>query len=266
MKAELKRGFTSPLFFLSMAVLFLCLQGYSLPSYCNQWFGEGIEPLELRQSALSMTLGGIFFGGMLLLLPFCASMAYATIQVDDLRSSLMKWSVLRSSIRCYAARKITVAFLCGAIAAGLAFSIHASLWHLLTLPYDPLMYPNHEIGFWQDSFFLEWSTISNGLPMIIEIAFGLALTAGIWSVVALAVSIWVPDKLLVVIIPASIFKLWSANLSYYLFGFRLPSPDTLFNDAQTVQGDLQCLVAYSVLLLLAITVYFIGLKRRACHA
>lgn len=94
----------------------------------------------------------------------------------------------------------------------------------------------------------------------------MALTAGVWSVVALSVAIWVPDKLLVAIIPVSIFKLWNANLTYYLFGFRLPDPSTLFNDGQTIQGDLQCLLAYAIFLVLAIIVYLLGLRRRVCNA
>ena len=262
MRKELKRAFTSPLFILSTTVFFLCLQGFAVPSYINDVM---LEPLEYRQSALALTLGGIFFGGAILLLPFCAAMAHATSQVDDLRSSMMHWCTLRGSVVKYAFNKMVACFSASAASAGVAFILHAALWHILALPYDPVIYPSHEIGFWNESFFYAWSTVQNGLPIILEIAGGLALTAGIWSIVALATAVWIPDKLLNVIIPASLCKLWSANLTFYLFGFRLPSPDTIFNDAQTLQGDLECLLAYGILLVLAVLLYYHGLKRRACH-
>ena len=262
MRKELKRAFTSPLFILSTAVFFLCLQGFAVPSYIND---VTLEPLEYRQSALALTLGGIFFGGAILLLPFCAAMAHATSQVDDLRSSMMHWCTLRGSVVKYAFNKMVSCFSASAASAGVAFILHAALWHILALPYDSVTYPSHEIGFWNESFFYAWSTVQNGLPIILEIAGGLALTAGIWSIVALATAVWIPDKLLTVIIPASLCKLWSANLTFYLFGFRLPSPDTVFNDAQTLQGDLECLLAYGILLVLAVLLYYHGLKRRACH-
>ena len=262
MKNELKRSIASPLFFLSMTVFFLCLQGFALPNYIH---GCLIEPLEYRESALALTLGGIFFGGVLLLLPFCAPMTYATVQVDELRSSMMQWSVLRGGIFRYAINKITVSFLASAVSIGVAFSIHAALWHVLAVPYDPTVYPVHEIGFWDQSYFLEWSTIHHGVPIIINICLGLAFSAGVWSVVALATAVWIPDKLLVVTIPACIYKLWGSALSYYIFGVWLPSPDTLFNDAQTISSVKGALIAYGVLLTISILCYYFGLRRRACH-
>lgn len=263
MRKELKRAFSSPLFFLSAIVFFLCLQGYALPSFIQ---GCVYERLENRESALALSLGGFFFGGVILLLPFCAPMAHAVSQVDDLRSGMMQWCVLRSSVCKYVRNKMVSCFLASAVSMGGAFALHAILWNLLAVPYDPVMYPVHEIGFWEESFFSSWATIVHGLPIYIEICLGLAFSAGIWSVTALAAAVWVPDKLLVVTIPACVYHLWSGQLAYHLFGFKLPSPSTLFNDAQTVSSVLQALAAYGVLLALSTAVYYAGLKRRACHA
>lgn len=263
MKNEIKRAFTSPLFFLSMAVFFLCLQGFALPNFIH---GNIMEPIEYRESALALTLGGIFFGGVLLLLPFCAPMAYATSQVDELRSSMMQWGILRGGVAKYALNKMVACFLASAASAGIAFAVHAVMWNLLAVPYDPVNFPVHEIGFYEESFFLKWSTISHGLPIFIEVCVGLAFSAGIWSIVALATSVWVPDKLLVVTIPACIYKLWGSALSFYIFGVWLPSPDTLFNDAQTIPTITSALIAYGIVLAISILAYYFGLKRRACHA
>ncbi len=263
MKNEIKRAFSSPLFFLSITVFFLCLQGFALPAFINQSINE---PIEYRESALALSLGGFFFGGVLLLLPFCSPMAHAVSQVDDLRSSMMRWFVLRSSVGRYACSKMVSCFFASAVSAGGAFVVHAILWNLLAVPYDPVTYPVHEIGFSGASFFLGWSTIAHGLPIYAEICLGLAFSAGIWSVTALAAAVWVPDKLLVVIIPACVYKLWSSQLTSHLFGIRLTGPDTLFNDSQTVSSVLAALTTYSVLLVISGAIYYAGLKRRACHA
>ena len=246
--------------------MFFCLQGYALPVYISQSFGAQAESVELRESALALTLGGIFFGGMILLLPFCGSLSYAGSQVDDIRSDFISFCLLRSSVKDYACRKIIAAFVCAFVAAFMAFIVHAILWHLIAVPYNPIDYPNHEIPFWEESYFHQWAQVAHGWPIILNIGLGLAFSSGVWSVVALASAMWMPDKLLVCIIPACLNKLWGANLAYYLFGIWLPSPDTLFNDAQTFSGNLQCLMAFSVVFILAISLYLAGLKRRAQHA
>lgn len=212
MRIELKRTFTSPLFYLSFIVLLLCLQGYSLPTYYDQIFGGWIDSPEQYESALTMTLGGILFGGGMLLLPFCAAMTYATTQVDELRSSMTQWSMLRSSVGGYAAKKIVASFLSSAVAAGGAFAPHAILWNILAQPYDPIAHPNHLVGFSEKTLFHSWSTICYALPIYIEITLVIAFAAGCWSIVALASSVWVPDKLLVTVVPLCINKLWGANL------------------------------------------------------
>lgn len=268
MRKELRRALSSPLFLLSMVVFFLCLQGFALPAFIQDLtpFRGIYEAIENRQSAMTLTLGGIFFGGVMLLLPFCAPMAHATSQIDDIRSGMMQWSVLRSSVRKYALNKMVSCFVASAVSTGVAFAVHAVLWNLLALPYDPATYPNHEIGFSGQSFFREWSTILYGLPIYIEITLGIAFSAGIWSITALAAAVWVPDKLLVVTISACVYKLWSGQFLYYPAGILLPGPDTLFNDAQTVQSVSEALFAYGLLLLASVAVYYAGLKRRAQHA
>jgi hypothetical protein len=263
MKKELKRAFTSSMFFLSFFVFFLTLQGYALPTFINNLVNE---PLEIRESALTLTLGGIFFGGAILLQPFCSPMAHAISQVDDLRSGILRWSVLRSSVVNYVARKAIVTFLSASLAIGGAFAIHSLLWNVLALPYNPLAYPNHEVPFAEETLFYAWSHIAYALPIYLQIMLGLAFSAGVWSVTALAAAVWVPDKLLAVTIPACIYQLWSGGLSYYLFGVRLISPSTLFNDWQTPERVKQALIAYGVLLVISLAVYYAGVKRRACYA
>lgn len=266
MKAELKRAFSSVGFWITILLMFLCLQGFALPVHISQTYGLYAEPVEYRQSALSLTLGGIFFGGVILLLPFCATFAYAGSQVEDIRSGFLPWCGLRSSVRTYALRKIIASFASASTAIFIAFIVHAGLWHLLGIPYDPTIYPYQEIPFAAESYFSSWASVANGWPIILNIALGMAFSAGCWAIVALSITVWIPDNLLICIIPACIEKLWRSNLSYYLLGIWLPSPDTLFNDAQTVTGNIQCITAYIVVLTMAVLLYMIGLSRRMKHA
>ena len=263
MKKELRRAFTSSMFFLSSFVFFLTLQGYALPTFINNLISE---PLEIRESALTLTLGSIFFGGAILLQPFCSPMTHAISQVDDLRSGIMRWSVLRSSVGSYVTRKALASFWAAAAAIGGAFAVHVIVWNLLALPYDPIAYPNHEVPFREDTLFFAWAPLAHALPIYLHIMLGLAFSAGVWSITALASAVWVPDKLLAVTIPACIYQLWSGGLSYYLFGVRLISPSTLFNDWQTPERVKQALIAYGVLLVISLAVYYAGVKRRACYA
>ena len=89
-----------------------------------------------------------------------------------------------------------------------------------------------------------------------------AFCAAIWSVTALAVSVWVPDKLLTIIIPVCIYHLWSCRIFYHLFGINTPHPGALYNDALTVQRVWQSLVMYGILFIISLLVYVLGLKRR----
>ena len=51
---------------LASAIVFICLLGFSIPT----WQESAESALEYRPSALEQSLGGIFFGGVMLMLPF----------------------------------------------------------------------------------------------------------------------------------------------------------------------------------------------------
>lgn len=264
MKTELKRAFTSKSFLLEIAVFMVCYGGYALPTFYRQWLSPWAESPANRENAMFLTLGGIFFGGVMLLLPFCASISSAPGQVDDIRTGMIHHYMIRSSFKKYAGVKLTSAFCSSAAAAGIAFILHALLWHTVA---EPFVFVADESPFWEGTLFHQWSQIWNGLPVYVEVACGLAITAGIWSVVAMTTAVWIPDKLLTVTIPASLCKIWSVTfLGRQVGSVFLPGPETLYNDGQTLQSDLICLGLYAIVLCLSIVLYMIGLKRRACHA
>ena len=265
MRTEMKRLLLSPIFYAAMLVFFLCLQGYSSPSYYRQWISPYGSPLEYRESALSMTLGGIFFGGAILLLPFCASMGAAPLQIDDLRSGMTDLHLIRSSLGKYIAQKLMSAFISGFLIGSVAFALHAMIWNGLTLPYDPVAYPEHGGIFVPGTLFHDWAPVCHGLLIYLEITVGIGFTAGVWAVIGMATAVWVPDKLLSVTIPMCLYKLWSANISYYLFGVLVPNPSTLYNDAQTVNGDVATVMAYLIVLAGGCILYVLGLRKMVRH-
>lgn len=264
LKEELKHAFRSPYFWFSFVFMFLCFQGYPIPGLISE-FENGIE-LEFRESALQQSIGGVFFGGVMMFMPFCAAAAHAVSQVDELNSGMMRWRVLRKSVYGYAGIKMAASAIAAACAAAGAFILHSMIWNIIAVPVDPMLYPAHEIGFADECVFEQWYKIAKGFPVYAEIACGIAVTAAIWAIVALAVAVWVPDRLLVVSIPACIYYLWHLRLPYYLFGIKVPHPGDLYNDGLNLMTAVNCLEAYAVVLGISILLYFMGLRRKTRYA
>ncbi len=259
---ELKRAFRAPQAWASFIVCLVTLMGYSLTS----WIGSAEEWLEYRESALHLSIGGIFFGSFMLLLPFCAALAHSTSQVDDMESSMMQWQALRGSVFKCVRIKVGTSMIAAAVVASSAFVLHAILWNLIALPNDPFTYPNHIIYFSKDCIFYHSYTICHGLPVYIEMTLGIAFTASIWAVVALAISVWVPDKLLTVAIPSFLYYLWNADVIFFFTGIRTPHPATLFNDGLTWEKAIISIISYLVVLAISLVSYYIGCQRRCRNA
>lgn len=264
MRKELERALKAPQVWASFVVCFITLMGYSLA----YWIGTILvgEWMEYRESALQLSLGGIFFGGFMLLLPFCAALSHSTSQVDDMCSGMMQLEVLRGSVLKYIRIKAGTCMIVAAAAASSAFVMHAILWNIIALPVDPATYPNHTIYFSKNCVFNNWYTICYGLPMYIEVTLGIAFTASVWAVVALAISVWFPDKLLTVTIPSFLYYLWSANVVFYFTGIKTPHPATLFNDGLTVEKAIISIISYLVILAISLVCYYIGCQRRCRNA
>ena len=124
MAEEIKSIFKSRNYWMAFVISFLTLLGYSLSSWLNA-VSVG-ESMEYRESALSLSVGGIFFGGFMLLFPFCASVAHATSQVDELQSGMARWRVMRGSVARYVGVKAAASMLAAALATTSAFALHAA--------------------------------------------------------------------------------------------------------------------------------------------
>lgn len=262
MHEELKNTFRSKRFWIAFGVAIFTLMGYS----AAYWIGSADEWLEYRESALHLSIGGIFFGGFMLLLPFCAALAHSTSQVEEESGSIMQWRTLRSSVAKYVAIKAGASMIGAAVATMSAFILHAIIWNIIALPCDPTTYPNHTIYFDPSCIFYNWYTICYGLPVYLEITVGIGFTASVWAVVALAVAVWIPDKLLTVTIPSFLYYLWNADVIFFFFGIQTPHPATLFNDGLTPQKAVVSIISYLVVLAVSLVIYYAGCKRRCENA
>ena len=258
MKQEIKNAILGKRFWGACALMMVCLLGLSVP----EWISSISWGSEYRQSALQQSISGAFFGGVMLLLPFCACLPYAVNQVDELCSSVANWKLIRSSTKKYAMNKIIAAGMSGGASIILAFILHSVVWNIIALPCDPGMYPYHQISFHPDSLYAIWYQIMYGLPMYLSIATGMFISGFVWAVVALSVSVWVPDRLLTITIPTCIYYLISANILQPILGWQLPHPATLYNDALTVESALESIFEYFIIFTLASIIYMHGLKRR----
>lgn len=264
MRQEFERACKSPQSWASWLVCVFTLMGYSL----SYWVGTIIvgEYIEYRESALHLSIGGIFFGGFMLLFPFCSSLAHSTSQVDDLCSGFMQWQTLRGSVWKYVRTKAGVSMAVAAITTASAFVIHAILWNLIALPIDPATYTNHFIYFNEKCIFHEVYALHHGLYVYIEMTIAIAFCASVWAVVGLAIAVWVPDKLLTVAIPSFLYYLWGADFVYYFVGIKIPHPATLFNDGLTVEEAIMSIVIYVTVFILALMGFYIGCERRCRNA
>lgn len=264
MKEEIKSVFRSRAMWFAFAFMFVTLLGYS--ACC--WIGyiDLGEPVEYRESALQLAIGGVFFGGFMLMLPFTTALCHAVTQVDELRSGMLRWRAMRSSPGKVMRAKATAAALAAAFSCTAAFVLHALIWYFIAEPVDIEAYPNHVIYFSQKCVFSAWYTVADGLPVYVEMALGIAVTAAVWAVVGLAVAVWIPDKLMVMTVPVCLYFLWREQFQYYFTGVLVPEPATLFNDGLSLQSGAQALAMYAALLAAALALYYVGLKRRCQNA
>ena len=260
MREELKRALLGKGFLFSFLAMFVCIWMRILPDWL-----VSADWGEYRPDALHLVVGSIFFGGIMLILPFCATLTHAVSNVDEIQTSFIYWKALRSPLQRIARQKLISTALSGGLCVMLPFVLNIVIWNIVAVPIDPIAYPQHEQIFYEGVLYNDWYGVMHGLPMYTSMSLGIFLNGALWALVGLAVSVWLPDKLLVMTMPIGIYFLWMRDLPNRLFGVTIPHPSDLFNDGLTMEVLVQALIATGVSLLLAIAVYYTGLKRRVQH-
>lgn len=118
----------------------------------------------------------------------------------------------------------------------------------------------------QQFMYYGFDKMLSAIPMYAYFAVSMGICAAIWSVAALAVAVWMADKMLTMVIPVCIYRLWSSGILYYLLGVDLPHPSAMFNDGLTYESFKHSLAAYLVLFVLSFLCYFCGVSKRGINA
>ncbi len=102
------------------------------------------EWLEYRESALQLSIGGIFFGGFMLLLPFLCGASFDKPSRRRKREVSCNGEHCGSSVAKYVAIKAGASMIGAAVATMSAFILHAIIWNIIALPCDQrLIKPYH---------------------------------------------------------------------------------------------------------------------------
>lgn len=260
MKEEMKRFFGNPSFWIALFGMVLCFFIISIP----EWIDVDLPNRpEWRSPALVKAVTPVWFGGYILLLPFCSAIACVPPQVDDLNSGFTQWQGIRSSVKRYVMNKVITCMLGGFLVCAVSFWIHAIVWNIIALPIDPITYPEHEQ--YLNGLFGQWYALAYGLPMYLWIGCGAGLCGSMTALLGLAAAAWIPDHLIAITFPVAIYFFWSYDITYILFGISLPRPSGLYNSYVTWSKTAQCILMNGAISVLALAVYSIGIKRRLCY-
>jgi len=263
MRQELRSAFGNARFWIAFAVMLLCFLGFSLPT----WIARAGHGDRLYMSAFDQSFTTIFFGGAILLLPFIAILPHALSQVDEIRTGFLFVKAFRITTRKYAVIKISAVALSSAAAIGGASLLHSTLWNIVAGVYDPIARPFTEVVFAEGTVYHTLKDHPYAWTAYVHAAIGFALSGALWSVIGLAISVWIPDTLLTVTVPAMLYFIWRDSFLFFMYRrIPFPSMSALYNDGQYWWMYWQALIVHAILFAAAAGVYYAGLKRRLRHA
>lgn len=254
MYINLRNILKRPQLYISIAAFMLCLLGSSLPI----WFIRISQGDRELMSAMDLSLIPVFFGGGILLVPFCAAISYASEQVLELQTGFIKPYIIRRSINRYVYEKVVSAGISGALALGGGCLLHILLWHCLAGTYNTALRPDIEVNFAENTLYASLVRTPLGIAAYLHVVTGFAITGAFWSIIGLWIATIIPDTQLVITIPVVIYYLWKSNFSIYLVGVELPDFTGFYNDGITMEKYTETLCFHAILLLTIVLDY----KRR----
>lgn len=184
----------------------------------------------------------------MLMLPLCAALSPALIQIDEKLSGFMDERVLRVGFIHYSLMKLFSAFVTGTVIMGTAFAAHSILWNMIAVPCDPLTNDYLAIPFDESCIYATWQPICYSLPIYLWMCAAIAFCGGVWAMIGVTCSLFVSDRLLAVSMPFCLYYLWHSGLPSVITGiWGLPHPADLFNDALTTDTAVSSFVIYCVI-------------------
>ncbi len=262
MKQDFKSLFHSKQLYVGIFAFFMCLLLTTLPMFLERCAQGDKEYM----SAMDLTFVPIFFGGTILVLPFCASLGSAHMQVDEIRSNFISYRCLRSGFKKYVFEKINIAFFSGALILFVAGLMHVVLCHLLGGVYDPENRPYIEVSFAEGTCYDVLTKSQYGYRAYLHLLIGFMITGGVLSVFSLTFSAFFPDTVLVLSLSVVLYYVLKNDFTHIMFGFSLPDIAALYNDGTTFQLYAKTLFQYGFMLCISIFLYCYKMKRRIIHA
>lgn len=258
MLQDVKRSIFNWCFIGAVFVLFISFSGYAACDWVTMYDWD----VAYRASSLQQILGGIFFGGVILMIPLGAAIPVGIKQVDELQSGFIQYEIHRSSIKKYTARQLTSSFFVAGSTVGLAFLLHVVLWNVIATPCDPRLNDYLAIPFSEDCIYYSWQEILYSLPIYVWMIIALFFCGGMWGVVSITAALLTQDKLLAVAIPFCVYYLWHCGLPGVLLGIReFPHPADLYNDALTISMVWESVAVYLLILAICNMLFITKLKR-----
>ena len=249
-------------FALAVLIMLIAFSGYAA---CD-WVFMYDWDVAYRSSSLQQTLGGIYFGGAMLVVPLCAALPAGLAQVEELQTNFIDYRIIRSSMPRYEVTKLASAFLASGAAIALSFVFHALIWNILATPCNPLENDYLAVPFADDCIFAPWQEIFYSLPIYLWIAAAVFFCGGVWGMASVTAAMYTRDKLLSIAVPFCVYFLWSYGFPRVVLGVkRFPHPADLYNDGLTWNGVFSALLAYGVLIVLLNALYGLRLFRRYRH-
>lgn len=258
MRQEIKNAFANNRFWIAILTMLLCFLGFSLP----EWMVRCGQGDQMYMSAFGQSFAPIFFGGAMLMMPFCASIPHAASQVDEIRTNFLYEKGIRCNVNKYALYKMSAAVLSGAVAMGVASLLHSVIWNIVAGVYDPIAWPDTEVFFNETTIYYQLKDFPYAWPAYLHAAMGFAISGALWAMVGLSCAVWIPDTLLTITVPVILYYFWWYRLIGRVTGIRFPRPAALYNDGQTWADYWQALLFYAVLFVISYMIYWLGLKRR----
>lgn len=262
LKQELTRAFRQKNLYIALSVFLFCLS----VSSAQIWLVRSNDGDALLMSAMDLCFIPVFFGGSILLVPFCASIGCSQTQVEEINSRNIQFRILRSNYLHYSVGKLFSAMITGFVVLGGAFAIHTLIWHFVAGPYDVSARPDIEVSFAEGTVYYDFIQQPWAYGAYLHAIVGFGLTGAVWAVISMLCAVLLADTVLSVSIPVVLYYLWKSNFTRYLFGFSMPDFTGLYNDGVLWNEYWQTLAVHLVLLGLSGIAYVVALKRRIRNA
>lgn len=257
-RQELGRIFRQSNLYIALAAFLLCLSGAS----AQMWIIRSAEGDAALMSAMQLCFTPVFFGGSILLVPFCAAISCSQAQVDEITGGNIRFRVLRCGFLRYSSGKLLSAMIAGFVALGGAFAIHALIWHIVAGPYDPIGRPDVMVDFYEGTIYHTYIQKPWAYGAYLHATIGFGITGALWAVISMLCAVLMADTVLATTMPVVLYYLWKSNFTRYMFGFSLPDFTGLYNDGVLWNEYWETLLIHLGLLIITAAAYVFVLKRR----